>query len=112
MNRFATLILDQEDSCAATIELCIQQGFLADYLMGHRSEVEKIMMTMKDPDYIRRASERTEKIKEVIAFGRDAGMSDKQIKEAIIRRYDLTPTYAQNFLDDDTDPEDCRPEAL
>ena len=29
-----------------------------------------------------------------------------------MKRYDLTPTYAQNFLDDDSDPEDSRPWAL
>jgi hypothetical protein len=39
-------------------------------------------------------------------------MSESSIKELIIRRYDLTPTYAQNFLDDDTDPDDCRPWAI
>ena len=55
---------------------------------------------------------RTEKIKGDISAYRFAGIPENQIKELIIRRYNLTPTYAQNFLDDDTDPEDCRPEAL
>ena len=31
-------------------------------------------------------------------------MSDKQIKELIIERYNLTPAYAQNFLDEKPDP--------
>lgn len=35
-----------------------------------------------------------------------------QEKTERIRRYDLTPTYAQNFLDDDSDPDDSRPWAL
>ena len=39
-------------------------------------------------------------------------MEEPQIKELIIKRYDLTPTYAQNFLDDDSDPEDSRPWAI
>ncbi len=43
---------------------------------------------------------------------RYAEMPDSRIKELIIRRYDLTPTYAQNFLDDDSDPDDSRPLAL
>ena len=58
------------------------------------------------------ASERTEKIKESIGMLRFLHMPEDQIKDAIIKRYDLTPTYAQNFLDDDTDPEDSRPWAL
>ena len=103
---------EKQQAVMKTIDLCIQKGYLVEYLQAHRSEVEKIMMTMLSPEYIRKASERTEKIKEAIAFGRDAGMDDSQIKSVIIRRYDLTPTYAQNFLDDDTDPDDCRPWAL
>ena len=85
---------------------------LVEYLQAHRAEVEKIMMTMLSPEYIRMASERTEKIKEDISAYRFAEMPDVKIKELIIRRYDLTPTYAQNFLDDDSDPEDSRPWAL
>ncbi len=73
----------------------------------HSSEVD--MMTMFSPEYVKMASERTEKIKEAIAFGRDMGISEDQIKEGIIRRYGLTPTYAQNFLDDDSDPDDSKP---
>ena len=57
-------------------------------------------------------SERTEQIKGDISAYRFADMPEPQIKDLIIRRYDLTPTYAQNFLDDDSDPEDSRPWAL
>ncbi|MDO4804272.1 MAG: hypothetical protein Q4A32_05590 [Lachnospiraceae bacterium] len=102
----------KQEAVAITIDLCIQRGYLAEYLQAHRGEVEKIMMTMLSPEYVKMASERTEKIKEAIAFGRDAGMGEDQIKSVIIKRYDLTPTYAQNFLDDNSDPEDSRPWAL
>ena len=102
----------KQEAAAVTIDLCIQRGYLAEYLQAHRAEVEKIMMTMLSPEYVRMAAERTEKIKEDISFGRYAGIAEPQIKELIIRRYDLTPTYAQNFLDDDSDPEDSRPWAL
>ena len=102
----------KQEAVVMTIDLCIQRGYLAEYLQAHRAEVEKIMMTMLSPEYVKMASERTEKIKEAIAFGRDAGMGEEQIKSVIIKRYDLTPTYAQNFLDDDSDPEDSRPWAL
>ena len=108
----ATMPEEKQQAVVKTIDLCIQKGYLVEYLQAHRVEVEKIMMTMLSPEYVKLASERTERIKEVIAFGRDAGMDDNQIKSVIIRRYDLTPTYAQNFLDDDSDPEDSRPWAL
>lgn len=69
-------------------------------------------MTMLSPEYIKMASERTEKIKESIGMLRFLHMPEDQIKDAIIQRYNLTPTYAQNFLDDDSDPDDSRPWAL
>ena len=102
----------KQEAVAITIDLCIQKGYLAEYLQAHRAEVEKIMMTMLSPEYVKMASERTEKIKEDISYGRYMGISEDLIKESIIKRYDLTPTYAQNFLDDDSDPEDSRPWAL
>ena len=103
---------EKQQAVNVTIDLCIQKGYLVSYLEEHRPEVEKIMMTMFSPEYVKMTSERTEKIKEDISFGRYAGMPEPQIKDLIIRRYDLTPTYAQNFLDDDSDPEDSRPWAL
>lgn len=103
---------EKQQAVTATIELCIQKGYLVRYLEEHRPEVEKIMMTMFSPEYVKMASERTEKIKEDISAYRFAEMPDVKIKDLIIRRYNLTPTYAQNFLDDDSDPDDSRPWAL
>ena len=37
------------------------------------------MITMLSPEYVKKAAERTERIKEAIAFGRDAGMGEDQI---------------------------------
>ncbi len=70
------------------------------------------MMTMFSPEYVKMTSERTEKIKEDISAYRFISVPEAQIKDAIIRCYDLTPTCAQSFLDDDSDPEDSRPWAL
>lgn len=103
---------EKQEAVTNTINKCIEKGYLAEYLNEHRSEVEKIMITMLSPDYIRKASERTEKIKEDISFARFLKVSEEDIKDAIIRKYDLTPTYAQNFLDDDSDPNDSRPWAI
>lgn len=58
------------------------------------------------------ASERTERIRASISTLRFVKMPETQIKETIMKQYDLTPTYAQNFLDDDYDPDDSRPWAL
>ena len=103
---------EKREAVALTIDICIQNGYLARYFEEHRAEVEKIMLTMLSPEYVRIASERTQKIKEDISFGRFMGMTEDQIKAGIIRRYDLTPTYAQNFLDDDSDPEESTPAAI
>lgn len=103
---------EKQEAVTNTINKCIEKGYLAEYLNEHRSEVEKIMITMLSPDYIRKASERTEKIKEDISFARFLKVSEEEIKDAIIRKYDLTPTYAQNFLDDDSGPDDSRPWAI
>ena len=103
---------EKRDAVSRTIDLCIQRGYLVKYFEEHRAEVEKIMLTMLSPEYVRIASERTEKIKEDISFGRFMGLAEEKIKALIIRRYDLTPTYAQNFLDDDSNPEDSRPAAI
>ena len=102
----------KQEAVAITIDLCKEKGYLAEYLKAHRAEVEKIMMTMLSPEYVKMASERTEKIKEDISVLRFIHVPEDQIKDTIIRRCDLTPTYAQNFLDDDSDPEDSRPWAL
>ena len=35
-----------------------------------------------------------------ISFSREAGVPDDKIKELLVRRHGVTPTYAQNLLDD------------
>ena len=103
---------EKQKAAALTIDLCLQKGYLVRYLEDHRSEVERMMMTMLSPEYVKMASERTRKIKEDISAYRFIHLSEDKIKEAIMKRYDLTPTYAQNFLDDDSDPDDSRPWAI
>ena len=39
-------------------------------------------------------------------------LPEDQIKDVIMKQYEITPTYAQNFLDDDSDPDDSRPWAI
>jgi len=108
----ATSADDKRSAIVKTVELCIEKGYMAEYFREHRSEVEKIMLTMLTPEYVQLAAERTMKIKASIEALRFTGTPEDQIKDAIIKLYDLTPRYAQNFLDDDTKPEECRPRAL
>ena len=42
----------KQEAVAVTIDLCIQRGYLAEYLQAHRAEVEKIMMTMLSPEHV------------------------------------------------------------
>ncbi|MBR1711392.1 MAG: hypothetical protein IJ719_21650 [Clostridia bacterium] len=51
---------EKQQAVTATIDLCIQNGYLVKYLEEHRPEVEKIMMTMFSPEYVKMTSERTE----------------------------------------------------
>ena len=57
---------EKQEAAALTIDLCLQRGYLVRYLEDHRSEVERMMMTMLSPEYVKMASERTRKIKEDI----------------------------------------------
>lgn len=59
---------EKQQAVVDTIDICTEKGYLAEYLKEHRSEVEKIMMTILSPEYIKQAAERTEKIKEDISF--------------------------------------------
>ena len=71
---------ERQQAVATTIELCIQSSYLVDYLEQHRSEVEKIMMSILTPEYIKMAAERSEKIKGDISIGKYTGMEGSVIK--------------------------------
>lgn len=108
----AITLEDKQQAVVDTINECISKGYLVDYLNAHRMEIEKIMITMLSPELIKQASERTEKIKTSISTLRFMKLPEDQIKDVIVKQYDITPTYAQNFLDDDSDPDDSRPWAI
>ena len=41
---------EKQQAVMKTIDLCIQKGYLVEYLQAHRVEVEKIMLTMLSPE--------------------------------------------------------------
>ena len=92
--------MDPKKGIAKTVEICIEKGFLRKYLEEHRAEVERIMFDMYNPEYVKEMEQLSRIYETEISFGRDAGMPDDKIKEVLIRRHGVTPTYAQNLLDD------------
>lgn len=67
---------------------------------------EKIMITMLSPEYIEKSERKVEAIRISIESLRDCGHSDKEIKEHLVKKYKITPGYAQNCLDADWEDED------
>ncbi|MBR0168667.1 MAG: hypothetical protein IJQ08_08335 [Synergistaceae bacterium] len=92
--------MDPKKGIAKTVEICIEKGFLRKYLEENRAEVERIMFDMYNPEYVKEMEQLSRIYETEISFGRDAGMPDAKIKEVLIRRHGVTPTYAQNLLDD------------
>ena len=90
---------EPEKAYPEIFRICEEEGVLTEYLKEHRSEVEKIMMTMVSPEYIQKASEKTAKIQATVKFARITGIKDEQIKEYLVKEFSISDEYAQNCLD-------------
>ena len=88
------------------LRICEEENVLWEYLSKHRSEVEKIMLTMVSPEYVEKASQRTREIKGAIKFARSFGRTDDEIIEYLMREYDISLEYAQNCLDAEWEEDD------
>lgn len=86
--------------------ICEEEKVLTAYLAEHRAEVEKIMLTMVSPEYIERSERKVDAIRSAIESLRMFGHSDDEIKEHLVKRFGITPGYAQNCLDADWEDED------
>ena len=106
--QMAKLKTDQDRTKAIqeVFRICEKEKILTEYLQQHRGEVEKIMMTMVSPEYIERAEKKTDRIREAIESLREFGVSEDKIKEHLVRKFNITPGYAQNGLDADWEDED------
>ena len=89
--------MEPQKGIAETVDICIEKGYLRKYLMAHRAEVEKIMY---NPEYVKEREQLSRLYEEDIAVLRDVAVPDEKIKELLVRRHGITPTYAQNLLDD------------
>ena len=64
------------------------------------------MMTMVSPEYLEKAEAKTKAIRVVIESLRMLGHSEDEIREHLVKRFNITPGYAQNCLDADWEDED------
>ena len=87
-----------EKRIGTTIDECIEQGHFVQYPAEHRTEVKKRMLEMYSPKYVDDAERKTEIVMDEISFCRDAGLSDEQIRDLLVRGHNMTPTYAQRCL--------------
>ena len=90
---------EEEKAIQEIIRICTEKNILKDYLDSHRGEVEKIMRSIVSPEYIERAAQRSAAIREAIIVMRTLEQSEEDIKDYLIKRFSITPGYAQNWLD-------------
>ena len=57
------------------------------------------MFDMYNPKYVDEREQMSRIYEENIIVLRDVGTPDEKIKEILVKRYGLTPVYAQNLLD-------------
>ncbi|MBR1684256.1 MAG: hypothetical protein IJ708_03905 [Clostridia bacterium] len=58
-----------------------------------------MMLEMYCPKYVDDDERKTEIVTNEISFGRDAGLSEDQIRNLLVKRHNMTPIYAQRCLD-------------
>lgn len=97
---------DPEKAIREIFRICENENVLTEYLSAHRSEVEKIMLTMVSPEYFEKAARKSASIRASVESLRDCGVPEEQIKEHLVKKYNITPGYAQNCLETDWEDED------
>ena len=90
---------DRSFGIAETVRICKEMGYLANYLDEHFAEVEKIMLLAYEPRYVREAQERSMKIYGAIRALKRVGFDNERIRKEVAEEYEITPTYAQNYID-------------
>ncbi len=83
--------------------ICEEEGILTEYLKEHKSEVEKIMMTMVSPEYVKKTTERTAKIRSSIEALREMHHSESEILDYLVTKFGISEEYAQNCLEAEWD---------
>ena len=91
--------VDRSFGIAETVRICKERGYLVNYLDEHFAEVEKIMLLAYEPRYVREAQERSSNIYAAIRALKRIGIDNERIRKYISEEYEITPTYAQNYID-------------
>ena len=90
---------EKDKAIQEIFRICIEGNILKEYLEAHRGEVEKIMLTMVSPEYIERAEKKSAEIRASIKTMKLLGKTDEETKDILVKMYNITPGYAQNWLD-------------
>ena len=90
---------EKDKAIQEIFRICIEGNILKEYLEAHRGEVEKIMLTMISPEYIERAEKKSAEIRASIKTMKLLGKTDEETKDILVKMYNITPGYAQNWLD-------------
>ena len=57
------------------------------------------MLEMYNPKYVNDAERKTEIVMDEISVLREVGTSEETIRDLLVRRHNMPPTYAQRCLD-------------
>ncbi|MBQ9010211.1 MAG: hypothetical protein IJ088_12915 [Clostridia bacterium] len=90
---------DRPLGIAETVRICKEKGYLLKYLDEHFVEVEKIMLLAYEPRNVREAQERSSNIYAAIHAYKKMGADNARIRKEISEDFEITPTYAQNYID-------------
>lgn len=89
---------DRALGLSETLRICEEEGYLVDYLKEHRVKVEKIMLAMYEPGNVKKSTERSMRIYGAISAYKRMGASDEKIAKEISDEYEISPTYASNYI--------------
>ena len=67
--------------------------------IGHKELLEKIMLMAYEPRNVREAQERSSNIYAAIRAYKRMGTDNQRIRKEIAEEYEITPAYAQNYID-------------
>ena len=90
---------DRPLGIAETVRICKERGYLVNYLDEHFAEVEKIMLLAYEPRNVRAAQERSSNIYAAIHAYKKMGADNARIRKEISEDFEITPTYAQNYIE-------------
>ena len=57
------------------------------------------MLTMVSPEYIEKAEKKSAEIRGSVRTMKLLGKSEEEIKNILVKKYNITPGYARNWLD-------------